>query len=79
MIKTRIRFSALNNGFYVQEQYLLLWLIPTWHRAKRKRQYSGDDDEVRYFDTYNQAREFSIKMATDVLVKHKRNEYEPMV
>ena len=78
MIKTRIRFNDRHNSFYVSVKRQFLF-IPYWSRCMKKGCYKSDDPEVRYFNTYDEARRFAINMATDVQLKHKSNEYEPMV
>lgn len=79
MIHTRIRFDGQHGAFYIQRRWMLFWIIPIWDTVKKKGTYSSDDPIPRMFEKYDDARTFAIKASTDIVIKHKRNEYDPMV
>ena len=78
MIQTRIRFDDKHGSFYVGRKCAFLF-IPYWAICRKKGYYTSDPSEIRYFNTYDDARHFAIKMSIDMVVTHKRGEYEPMV
>lgn len=76
-IKTRIQFDGDRGRFYVQRKRWFL-IIPYWSTVSKKGAWSSDDVPVRYFENYDDARTFCIKLAVDVVLEHKANDYGPL-
>lgn len=86
-MKTRIRFSAIEDKFYVERlDYSAFW-FKKWVIATQKDGYSSSNSSnlnreqlysVRYFNDFNQAKQFASKLAVDVLIENKVNEYDPV-
>ena len=78
MIKTRVRFNGKEDSFYVEYKWGI-WPFKFWAVIYKPKSYSSDDDKIRYFSRFDDARTFAIKKAVDVQIKHKVNEYGPLL
>lgn len=75
-MKVRIRFDDTYAKWYLESRERFLF-FPYWSLVRKKGEYSHSTPAIRRFTSYKEAFDFSIKMATDVVVEHKHNEYTP--